>query len=450
MSKILLALLTVHDTVHDSVHKNLNSLLKKMNYSIPKIFTGGCDIAIWSKLSPSEQEKALSKDWYIYYSFRDVDSGKLKRMPNIKAGVNKYKTKSERLKILNHLRDNLEYFLEKGLIPYIDNDLSILNEEKKTEQITVTIATPEATILKTVVEEEECMTVKEAFDFALKIKKSSMNPTSYSNYSGRINRFKKAFDDNKPIKSITLKLTHQYLNDILEKTSPRNRNNSRVDINSLFEVLANNEIIADNFIKKINILKSVPERNKTYTPDQLSEIFTFLDKNDPILALFIKFISYNLLRPVEVCRLKIGDIDIKDKKLYVRAKNQPVKIKIIPDILLNDLPDLTLLNPNHFLFTPTKLGDSWIAEENNKRDYFSKRFKTVIKDTFNLGIDYGMYSFRHTFITKLYRQIRKEFSPFEAKSKLMLITGHSTMSALEKYLRDIDAELPEDYSHLLK
>jgi hypothetical protein len=31
----------------------------------------------------------------------------------------------------------------------------------------------------------------------------------------------------------------------------------------------------------------------------------------------------------------------------------------------------------------------------------------------------------------------------------MNITGHSTMTALELYLRDIDAELPEDYSHLL-
>ena len=44
----------------------------------------------------------------------------------------------------------------------------------------------------------------------------------------------------------------------------------------------------------------------------------------------------------------------------------------------------------------------------------------------------------------------KDSSPFEAKSKLMLITGHSSMTALEKYLRDIDAELPEDYSTMLK
>ena len=61
-----------------------------------------------------------------------------------------------------------------------------------------------------------------------------------------------------------------------------------------------------------------------------------------------------------------------------------------------------------------------------------------------------MYSFRHTYITHLYRELRKSYTPFETKSNIMLITGHSTMTALEKYLRDIDAELPEDYSHLLE
>jgi hypothetical protein len=46
--------------------------------------------------------------------------------------------------------------------------------------------------------------------------------------------------------------------------------------------------------------------------------------------------------------------------------------------------------------------------------------------------------------------LEKGLNPFEAKSILMNITGHSTMSALELYLRDIDAKLPEDYSHLLE
>ena len=85
----------------------------------------------------------------------------------------------------------------------------------------------------------------------------------------------------------------------------------------------------------------------------------------------------------------------------------------------------------------------------NRRDYFSKRFKKVVKEHFKLGQDFGLYSFRHTFITRLYREMIKDATPFEVKSRLMLITGHSTMGALEKYLRDIDAQLPEDYSELL-
>jgi integrase len=67
-----------------------------------------------------------------------------------------------------------------------------------------------------------------------------------------------------------------------------------------------------------------------------------------------------------------------------------------------------------------------------------------------LGKDFTIYSFRHTFITKLYRQLRKSSPPEIAKANLMQVTGHQTMDALEKYLRDIDAELPPDYSDLLR
>jgi len=119
-------------------------------------------------------------------------------------------------------------------------------------------------------------------------------------------------------------------------------------------------------------------------------------------------------------------------------------------LLLQDLPDLSKLNKKQSLFTPDGIGGVWESELSNKRDYFSKRFKRVVKDPFKLGADYGLYSFRHTYITKLYRELVKGSSPFEAKSKLMQITGHSSMKALEKYLRDIDAEFPEDYSELIK
>ncbi len=454
MSKIFLHLQKVHDTVHDAVYKNTNSLLMTKNFSIPKIYTGGVDITTWNQLNAVEKENALSKNWYLYYSFRDNQTNKLIRMPNIKAGANKLKTKTERIVYLNTLRDALEYLLEKGFNPNEENDVDLLsNQKNETFQIVEKTKKP-AKVVEVVAEieqEDSSMIINEAFNMALKIKENSIATGSYRNFELRIRKFRKSLNETLSIKHITKKLVNEYLNVVLENSGARNRNNTRTDLSSLFQVLENNEIIVENFIKKINVLKSNPERNKTYTPEMQKTIYQYLEENDSLLLLFIKFISYNFLRPVEVCRLKIKDIDIIDKKLYVRAKNKIVKIKIIPEILINDLPNLSVLDLENYLFTPTGFGEIWEThDENNRRDYFSKRFKNVVKEHFKLGKDYGLYSFRHTFITKLYREIRKKYAPFESKSILMLITGHSTMTALEQYLRDIDAELPEDYSHLLK
>lgn len=460
MSKIFIHLQKVHDTVHDFQFNTFKKLIVKKNFSIPKISTGGVVINNWGKLSEQEKRNALTKNWYIYYSFRDPETGQLKRMPNIKGGANRFKTKTERYNYLRTLRDALEFLLEKGFNPYEENhELDYIEEEPiKVEKITEVEPSPiinkteKPSIQEnqTIENEENIPTIKQAFDIALKIKKSSISDTSYKNFELRIRKFKKSLDEEKPITFITKKVVNDYLNKVLDETSARNRNNTRTDLSSLFQVLEDNEIIAENIIKKINVLKSNPERNKTYTPEMQKDIYDYLEVNDPILLLFIKFVCYNYLRPVEVCRLRVKDIDIIDKKLYLKTKNKKVKIKIIPQILIDDLPDLSKLNPENYLFTPTGLGNEWEATENNRRDSFSKRFKEVVKTPFKLGIDYGMYSFRHTFITKLYRELRKNHSQFETKSTLMLITGHSTMTALDKYLRDIDAELPEDYSDLLK
>ena len=435
----------------------------KLDYSEPKIFTGGTDISNWSKLSATDKDEALSKSWFVYFSYRHPETGKLKKQPFIKAGANNFKTKRERYAFLRTMREALSKLLELGYNPYKDNsdleaklfsDQEESTPEKQPKQKSQPQPKPQPVPESLPLEpKEEVMGIDEAFKFGLSMKEHLMNKNSYVQYKSRIGLFEKWLREEKlfdmPINSITKKTVNQYLNGTVQKTSARNRNNSRTDIASLFQLLEENEIVKSNFVQSIPKLKTVPKRNKTYTPAQEKKINTYLEKHDPTLHLFIKFISLNFLRPIEVCRLKIRDVDFKDKKLYVKAKNQPVKIKIIPDILIKDIPDLSKMSPDALLFGRFNIGEEWNAVETNRRTEFSKRFKEV-KDHFGLGEEFGLYSFRHTFITKLYRKLREQSSPNETKSKLMLITGHSTMTALEKYLRDIDAELPEDYSHLFK
>lgn len=444
-----------------AVHENVHDYKMIQPYSNPKIYTGGVDILAWTKLSKKQKSDALSKEWYVYYSYRDPKTENLKRQPNIKAGANRYKTKSERLSFLRVMQQSLLELLRAGFNPYSDNSLlekkffgkdipegkPITNTPNHTEE------QPKLNKIEVAETELDVISVSEAFKKGLQIKKSTLGTSTFTRYVSRINQFekwliKKELVD-KPIAVVTKKIVIEYLNSVLEVTSPRNRNNARGVISSLFNTLEDNEIIAENFVKKINVLKAKTKRNKTYTPKQEKDIYEYMGQHDPILLLFVQFVSYNFLRPIEVCRLRIEDIDIEDRKIYLKAKNKLVKIKIIPEMLLAKIPDLSKMNKKDFLFTPDKIGGEWDADENNKRDRFSKRFK-VVKDHFGLGVDYGLYSFRHTFITKLYREIRKKYSVFESKSRLMSITGHTTMVALEQYLRDIDAELPEDYSELLK
>ncbi|TDD94269.1 tyrosine-type recombinase/integrase [Flavobacterium cellulosilyticum] len=342
--------------------------------------------------------------------------------------------------------------LKAGFNPFEDN--AELYAKRVQKESVAPPVMEESPVSITAVEEEPKMSLREAFDLSLKLKEKLISPKTKSNDENRVDNFLKWLTTNRPeIKSINQlgkKDVIQFLNEELYRTSARSRNNSRVDLSSLMQTLEDNDIIELNFVKSIPVLKSIPERNKTYTTEKQEDIFTYLEKHDPILLLFIKFISYNFLRPIEVCRLKVGDLNLTNKTIQFKAKNSSFKTKIIPEILLNDLPDLSMLGKDLVLFTPEKIGGEWSTRIDNKRDYFSKRFKSVIKDHFNLGVDYGLYSFRHTFITKLYKDFAKTMTPFETKSKLMLITGHTSMEALSKYLREIDAELPEDYSKSLK
>lgn len=345
-----------------------------------------------------------------------------------------YKTKEDRMFTLSVYRKKLLQLLRQGYNPFEDN--SELYENKI--EIKRVKSKKEKNQIKEIEEEKIIqMTLKEAFDFALKLKEKMITASTKSGYESRVNKFlawmQVNYSETTTIDQLTKGNVIEFLNHVLTDTSARNRNNYRVDLGSLLQTLEDNEKVLVNFIKKISVLKTNPERNKTYTNEVQEDIFRHLEDRDPLLLLYIKFVSYNFLRPIEVNRLKIGDINLKNKTIQFKAKNSPLKTKIIPDLLLQDLPEISKMEKNHFLFTPEQLGAVWETNEDSKRDYFSKRFKKVMKDHFNLGKDYGLYSFRHTYITKLYRELVKSSSPFEAKSRLMQITGHSSMTALERY-----------------
>ncbi len=396
-----------------SEHVFEHTLKEKKKYSEPKIYDANGD---------------LSKRWYVYFSFRKNADGLLERFPvNIYAP--QHLEKRDRLLWLKTMQRNLSILLKAGFNPFNPENKFNFEEDSQSQD----------------------KSIKEAFEFALNIKKSTLAETSYKGLEGRIQRFEKWLEDNgfknRLISSVNKKVVTTYLNGVLTNTSPKNRNNTRTDISSIFTVLAENEMISENFIHKIPVLKSNPEKNKSYSSTEETAIFDYLDKNSKLLSLYVKFISYNFLRPVEVNRITIGDIDLNDKILKIKTKTG-FKLKRIPQVLIDEMPDISTYKKDVYLFGRKDFGQYWEASETSRRNDYSDYFFEV-KKKFGLGKDYGLYSFRHTFITKLYNTFIKEMTPEEAESNIMAITGHTSKTALRKYLREINAYIPDDYSKYL-
>ena len=87
-------------------YESAYDLSVKRNFSIPKIYSANGD---------------LKKRWYIYFSFRDPENGKLVRQTPFYGNTNKYKTKEDRMSVLVTYRKVLLKLLEQGYDPYSDN-----------------------------------------------------------------------------------------------------------------------------------------------------------------------------------------------------------------------------------------------------------------------------------------------------------------------------------------
>lgn len=380
-------------------------------YILPKIYHGGKDFD-------------LSKRWYVYYSYRNPQTGEMKRQPAVYMNVNRdFSTASERLSRLKIIQKNLNDLLKKGFSPYPDN------------------------------EQPDQYTIKSALDWAFELKKVNLSDSAKVDYNSRVNKLqaflaRKGYDVIE-VKVFPKKYIFEYFNELMVAGSAKSYNNHKSVLSSIFNVLKDNEMITENFITSVKNAKAKPKKNKSYSDEQLNQLLENIELNDPQLSLFINFVCYNILRPVEVVRLKWNDLKLNQNPAYleVKAKNKELKTKLIPSFFAKQLRAIGKNDSADYIFVTNEKGIE--TTETNKRNFFSKKFK-LFKDELNLGDEYTMYSFRHTFITKLFREIRKEKTELETYDLLMKITGHTTLEALKAYLRDIDAELADDYSKYLQ
>ena len=411
--------------LHSEYNGEYKSEYKLKKYSTPRIYPKVVTSKPLSSFTEEEKKEILRKykRWYIYYTYehptKKTKTGqpqKVNQAP-IYFNINRdYMDFDQRLKRFKMVRNSVEKLLVDGHSPYGSEDNN--NE----------------------------YTAINALDFALTIKKKETKETTYTGYETRVNLFKKFLKTKGyslfSIKEINKSIISEYLRGI---KNPVNRNNSKAALSSMFTVLSSESLIDVNFIKEIRNSKSEQKPVKIYTQSDISQISDLLAKNDPMLLMFVKLVSFMFWRPIEIIRLTSESVDFNNNTMTVQTKTKQAKTKIIPAILLDELKEFCK-EKTGYLFKPSKI-EIWELSEEDKRKYFTRRFSRF-RAKHKISSEFRLYSFRHTYITKIYLEFRKSYSKYESVQKLSLITGHES-KAIYNYIQVNDIELPEDYSEFL-
>jgi len=416
---------------HKSEHEIIQIVYEKKLYTEPKLYIPKQTVN--GKRKPTV---AKGKRWYVYFRYYNRETGNVDIRKQYYRNINRFDTVAERTAIGKALLKAYSMALENGWNP----------------------------LTKHVEEKEASHTLKSALKYALEIKCRDVKESTQTDYSHRLDMFFDWSDKNymsgKPLEKFQLNDFYQFLDylqlEYVNKKTGKSISNTSIDntkrvISALFTELKNKRLIEYNFIKDIPKIKSKPVKNRPFSHSEIKEIKSYLEKNDPYLIYFISFMIYPLLRPREITRLKIRDLNTKDWILGVETKTEDFSYSRIINKMKPVIDSMNIAGlPGDFsLFTYENKPGVWQPEKlSSKVTYFSNRFKKV-KKALGFGPEYGLYSFRHSAIGDLYNGLQKSgLSEREVLYKLMPITGHKSEAGLKNYLRNIKIALPPDHSEI--
>ena len=225
-----------------------------------------------------------------------------------------------------------------------------------------------------------------------------------------------------------------FVNDFLDwlyldrGVSERTRNNYRGWCYSFSEFLVSRKYIESNPVDNIPALDEKKKHRKDLTPDQLKQMRRYLQKEDKhfLLACYMEYFTF--IRPTELSYLKVGDISLKDKTVFVSedfSKNKKSAKVALNDTILKLMIELGVLSKpaDHFLF-----GKNFIpSAERYNADQYNRRWKKM-REALGWGDEYQFYSLKDSGI----RDLANEQGVVVARDQ----ARHSDVSTTNRYIQE--------------
>lgn len=221
--------------------------------------------------------------------------------------------------------------------------------------------------------------------------------------------------------------------------SNRTRNNYLDFLRIILNLMVDREWISKNPTKGIKKLKTVSQQHAPFTSIQQEILEEYLLKTNYPLYVFTRMIYYCFLRPIELMRLKVRDIDIKNRVILIRSslsktgKQQPVWIPKNLYPLLTEFLKKYPHSQNDYIFSKAfKPGHSqW------HRNRFSEAHRRALESTDMYDGLLTGYSWKHTGVCNAYR------AGVDIKS-IQEQCRHHSLQETETYLRSLGLRISSD------
>lgn len=318
---------------------------------------------------------SLTKKWRIIYTLngkREQEYG----------GINRGKTVAEREELAMELQAEIETRLIKRM--------SGPEKDKKPK-----------------------LTLKQGLDWSLEQKKKMWRPGTSKEYTTPLKIFYEQTDllklTNADIKLVTRPVMMEILNNMIDarvKLKPDfnrafNYKKYKENIGNLFDLLVDFEKIPFNPCKfKSPYKKPKPKAKRLLTDEERDRIRQYFEKVNPDFFNYLMVIFFTSIRPVEILKLLVRDVNLKNQKIHVRAeiaKDNEERYVDIPDVMMKYMLSMKLRNypKDYYLF-----GVGYKPQDRNlhmKRDVPTKYYNYhVISPETGLNIPVKMYNFKHS------------------------------------------------------
>lgn len=301
-------------------------------YKLPKLFDADND---------------LSQRWFVFYSYVHPETGKFKRFRVFIS--NTLNTAAARRDKAKELIKIYSLKLKQGWNPF------------EAEQIQLT-------------------TCGRAVEIILEIKKGSLRPRSYSTLKHVVKSFNEFLEAKKldkiSVEEFSLRHAIEYLDYVkrIHKLTNRTVNYRRMNMKTIFNELIYREYIQINPFNKTLKLQTEETSVIAYSKEDLALIKAKLKESNFNLYIAALLVFYCFIRPQEMVRLRIQDLELKKRRILLpgrSSKNKKSEMVVIPDQLYEELLHFNLkFPPDYYIFgkglapgpiytAPTRIAEAW-------------------------------------------------------------------------------------------